>query len=343
MADTPTPRPRRVKPTGQPPGAGEGAPASSNPAASALQDFARAHLLRAPVAVALSGGADSTALLLAARDHWPGQVRALHVHHGLQAAGDDFERHCRQLCQALAVPLDVLKVQAHAAAGQSPQDAARRARYPALARSAAAQGCTMVLLGQHADDQAETVLLALGRGAGLPGLAAMPERFERDGMVFGRPLLAVCAVSMRQWLLEQGWAFVDDPSNQDEHYSRNRLRARLMPALAEVMPHYRQTLARSARHAAQAQQLLDELARDDLERIGNPPRLRDLQALSAPRQANALRHWLASAHGARPSAAQLEELLSQVAVCTTGGHRIELKAAAGRVTRQGPVLVYLPV
>jgi tRNA(Ile)-lysidine synthase len=341
MADTPTPRPRRVKPTGQPPGAGKGAPASSNPAGSALQDFARAHLLRAPVAVALSGGADSTALLLAARDHWPGQVRALHVHHGLQAAGDDFERHCRQLCQALAVPLDVLKVQAHAAAGQSPQDAARRARYPALARSAAAQGCTMVLLGQHADDQAETVLLALGRGAGLPGLAAMPERFERDGMVFARPLLGVPAAAMRQWLLEQGWAFVDDPSNQDEHYRRNRLRARLMPALAEVMPHYRETLARSARHAAQAQQLLDELARDDLQRIGSPPRLRDLQALSVPRQANALRHWLASAHGARPSAAQLEELLTQVAACTTAGHRIELKAAAGRVTRQGPVLAYL--
>ena len=341
MADTPTPRPRRVKPTGQPPGAGEGPPASSNPAASALQDFARAHLLRAPVAVALSGGADSTALLLAARDHWPGQVRALHVHHGLQAAGDDFERHCRQLCQALAVPLEVLKVQAHPAAGQSPQDAARRARYPALARGAAAQGCTLVLLGQHADDQAETVLLALGRGAGLPGLAAMPERFERDGMVFARPLLGVPAAAMRQWLLEQGWAFVDDPSNQDEHYSRNRLRARLMPALAEVMPHYRQTLARSARHAAQAQQLLDELARDDLQRIGSPPRLRDLQALSVPRQANALRHWLASAHGARPSAAQLEELLTQVAACTTAGHRIELKAAAGRVTRQGPVLAYL--
>ena len=345
MADTPTPRPRRAKPIVQPPEAGAPAPTPANPAAnpaeSALRDFARVHQPIAPVAVALSGGADSTALLLAARQCWPGQVRALHVHHGLQAAGDDFERHCRQLCQALAVPLEVLKVQAHPAAGQSPQDAARRARYPALAHGAAAQGCALVLLGQHADDQAETVLLALGRGAGLPGLAAMPERFERDGMVFARPLLGVPAAAMRQWLLEQGWAFVDDPSNQDEHYSRNRLRARLMPALAEVMPHYRQTLARSARHAAQAQQLLDELAHEDLHRIGNPPRLRDLQALSVPRQANALRHWLASAHGARPSAAQLEELLTQVAACTTAGHRIELKAAAGRVTRQGPVLAYL--
>jgi tRNA(Ile)-lysidine synthase len=316
-------------------------PSQANPAASALQDFARAQQLRGPVAVALSGGADSTALLLAARQCWPGQVRALHVHHGLQAAGDDFERHCLELCRALDVPLDVLKVQAHPAAGQSPQDAARRARYPALARSAAAQGCTIVLLGQHADDQAETVLLALGRGAGLPGLAAMPERFERDGMAFGRPLLAVPAAAMRQWLLAQGQAFVDDPSNQDEHYSRNRLRARLMPALAEVMPHFRETLARSARHAAQAQQLLDELARDDLQRIGSPPRLRDLQVLSTPRQANALRHWLASAHGARPSAAQLDELLAQVAACTTRGHHIELKVASGRVIRQSSELVYL--
>jgi tRNA(Ile)-lysidine synthase len=316
-------------------------PSHANPATSALQDFARAQQLRGPVAVALSGGADSTALLLAARQCWPGQVRALHVHHGLQAAGDDFERHCVELCRALDVPMDVLKVQAHPAAGQSPQDAARRARYPALARSAAAQGCTMVLLGQHADDQAETVLLALGRGAGLPGLAAMPERFERDGMAFGRPLLAVPAAAMRQWLLAQGQAFVDDPSNQDEHYSRNRLRARLMPALAEVMPHFRETLARSARHAAQAQQLLDELARDDLQRIGSPPRLRDLQVLSTPRQANALRHWLASAHGARPSAAQLDELLAQVAACTTRGHHIELKVASGRVIRQSSELVYL--
>ena len=316
-------------------------PSHANPATSALQDFARAQQLRGPVAVALSGGADSTALLLAARQCWPGQVRALHVHHGLQAAGDDFERHCLELCRALDVPLDVLKVQAHPAAGQSPQDAARRARYPALARGAAAQGCTMVLLGQHADDQAETVLLALGRGAGLPGLAAMPERFERDGMAFGRPLLAVPAAAMRQWLLAQGQAFVDDPSNQDEHYSRNRLRARLMPALAEVMPHFRETLARSARHAAQAQQLLDELARDDLQRIGSPPRLRDLQVLSTPRQANALRHWLASAHGARPSAAQLDELLAQVAACITRGHHIELKVASGRVIRKSSELVYL--
>jgi tRNA(Ile)-lysidine synthase len=313
---------------------------ADNPAVPALQGFAMRHPLTSPVAVAYSGGADSTALLLAAAQCWPGQVRAVHVHHGLQAAADDFARHCQQVCETLAVPLAVLPVKAHPAPGQSPEDAARRARYPALAQAARHSGCAMVLLAQHGDDQAETVMLALGRGSGLPGLAAMPECFERDGATFGRPLLALSAADIRQWLVDHGHGFVDDPSNQDTRYSRNRLRQRLMPALAEVLPHYRQTLARSARHAAQAQALLDEVAAQDLEQVGCPPRLQALQALSAARQANVLRHWLVGSHGVRPSAAQLDELLAQVAACTTRGHRIALKVATGHVRRQGPELIY---
>jgi tRNA(Ile)-lysidine synthase len=315
--------------------------AQANPAIPALAAFAQRHPgPPRPWALAYSGGADSTALLHAAAALWPGQVVALHVHHGLQAAADDFARQCEQVCASLSIPLQLLRVQARPEPGQSPEDAARRARYRALAEAAQAQGCGLVLLGQHADDQAETVMLALGRGAGLPGLAAMPERFERHGMRFGRPLLALPGAALRQWLIGQGLGFVDDPSNKDLRYSRNLLRERLMPALAEVLPHYRQTLARSARHAAQAQQLLDEVATQDLAQVGCPPRLQALQSLSAARQANLLRHWLASAHGARPSAAQLDELLAQVAACTTRGHRIELKVAAGRVMRQGAQLVY---
>ena len=351
MAATPTPKPRRVKaqaaaapaagaPTRPEPAREPAFLHLGNPAEPAVQAFEARYPIHLPCAVALSGGADSTALLWAAAQRWPGQVRALHVHHGLQAAGDDFERQCQQTCQALAVPLEVLRVQAHPRAGQSPQDAARRARYSALARAAAAQGCTMVLLGQHADDQAETLLLALGRGAGLPGLAAMPERFERHAMGFGRPLLALPAAALRQWLIAKGHRFIDDPSNRDEHYSRNRLRERVMPVLAEVVPHYRDTFARTARHAAQAQVLLDELAAQDLLQVGCPPQLQQLQALSTERQANVLRHWLASVHSARPSAAQLDEMLAQVAACTTRGHRIELKVALGRVLRKGPQLVF---
>lgn len=312
-----------------------------DPLRAALRAFVQRHPVTWPLAVAYSGGADSSALLHAASLCWPGQIRAIHVHHGLQEAADDFERHCRQVCEGLSIPLAVQHVKAHPQPGQSPEEAARRHRYAALAETARQLGCRSVMLAQHADDQAETLLLALGRGAGLPGLSAMPEWFEREGLVFGRPWLDVSGTELRRWLDERGLGFVDDPTNTDERYSRNRLRARLMPALAEVMPHYRQTLARSARHAAQAQGLLEELARDDLRRTGCPPAIAALQSLSRARQANVLRYWLARQHGARPSAVQLDELLDQVADCTTRGHRIQLKVAGGQICRDGARLVYL--
>jgi tRNA(Ile)-lysidine synthase len=294
------------------------------------------------LAVAYSGGADSSALLRAAAQLWPGHLKAIHVHHGLQAAADGFAHECQQVCDALAVPLTVVRVNAQARPGQSPEDAARSVRYQALARAALEAQCQAVLLGQHADDQVETLLLALGRGAGLPGLAAMPERFERHGMVFMRPLLALGAQELRQWLLAVGHSFVDDPSNGDERFARNKLRARLLPALADVMPHFRQTLARSARHAAQAQDLLSEVAAADLLGVGSPPVIQALQALSPARQANVLRHWLATSHGARPSTAQLDQLQHQIAACQTRGHHIELRVAHGQVQRDGQILCFVP-
>ena len=130
-----------------------------------------------PVAVAYSGGADSTALLHACVQRWPGQVYAIHVHHGLQSAADGFDAHCRQTCLDLQVPLAVAYVDARHQPGQSPEDAARRHRYTALvqqARSAFVQPAGSMALAQHADDQVETLLLALSRGAGVAGLAAMP-------------------------------------------------------------------------------------------------------------------------------------------------------------------------
>ena len=298
--------------------------------------------LTQPLAVAYSGGADSSALLRAAAQRWPGPLQAIHVHHGLQAAADGFAHECQLVCDALAVPLTVVRVNAQARPGQSPEDAARSVRYQALARAALEAQCQAVLLGQHADDQVETLLLALGRGAGLPGLAAMPERFERHGMVFMRPLLALGAQELRQWLLAVGHSFVDDPSNGDERFARNKLRARLLPALADVMPHFRQTLARSARHAAQAQDLLSEVAAADLLGVGSPPVILALQALSPARQANVLRHWLATSHGARPSTAQLDQLQHQIAACRTRGHHIELRVAHGQVQRDGQILCFVP-
>ncbi|WP_295987592.1 tRNA lysidine(34) synthetase TilS [uncultured Variovorax sp.] len=305
----------------------------------AIAAFEPAHR---PLAVGFSGGADSTALLAACAARWPGQVVAFHVHHGLQAAADSFEQHCRAMCDRLGVPLLVHRVDARHAPGESPEDAARRARYAAFAAMARASGAraaiSAVALGHHADDQVETLLLALSRGAGLPGLAAMPALSQRNGLDIHRPLLEVPGAEIRGWLAGHDLPWIEDPTNDDARYTRNRIRSVLLPALEQAFPQFRATFARSVGHAAQAQLLLGELAAQDLDHVGSPPRIAALQTLSRARQANVLRHWLMRSHGCAPSAAQLDQLLDQVRACTTRGHRIHLKVAAGFVERRGDLL-----
>lgn len=295
-----------------------------------------------PLAVGLSGGADSTALLLACAERWPGQVQAIHVHHGLQAAADGFAQHCTALCAQLQVPLTVQHVDAHHAKGQSPEDAARIARYKAfmvVAHAGQAQHAIQsIALAQHADDQVETILLALSRGAGVAGLAAMPAQWQRGGLVWHRPLLQVSAADVRTWLQARRQSWVQDPTNTDERYTRNRIRARLLPALEASFPAFRDTFARSAAHAAQAHELVLELAQQDILRVGVPPQLAVLQTLSAARQGNLLRYWLHSTHQTTPTAAQLAELLRQIAACTTRGHHIRIKLGRGFAVRMGPQL-----
>ncbi len=293
-----------------------------------------------PFAVALSGGADSTALLLACATRWPGRVHAVHVHHGLQAAADGFEAHCVALCERLQVPLVVQRVKAAHAAGESPEDAARQARYRALAEALQSHWGGQIkhmALAQHADDQVETLLLALSRGAGLPGLACMPSVAVRDGVTYHRPWLDVPSLQLRLALTAAGETWVEDPTNTDMRYTRNRIRAELLPVIEQAFPSFRQTFARSASHAAQAQTLLQELAEQDLQHVGNPPAIKALQQLSEARQSNVLRHWLVSEHS-QASAAQLQALLVQVKACTTRGHYIDIKVGRGFVRRDGAVL-----
>ena len=309
-----------------------------------------------PIAVAYSGGADSTALLLACATKWPGQVSAIHVHHGLQAAADGFQRHCELTCTRLNVPLVVQAVDARHAPGQSPEEAARAARYQAFKNALGSEfsssnggqvpagykkfAIQSIALAQHADDQVETILLALSRGAGLAGLAAMPSAWQRDGIRYHRPLLRVSAAQIRAWLAERGAAFIEDPTNADETFTRNRIRAQLLPALQTVFPHFRDTFARSAGHAAQALDLINEVAQEDLAAVLAPDDgvallIAKLCLLSRARQANVIRHWLKTHFKTTPSSAQLNELLDQLAACTTRGHQILIKVGAGFARREG--------
>ncbi len=325
MADSTTPKPTLVDVLTK----------AAMPAVLSLEHFHPS----LPLTVALSGGADSCALLLACVQRWPGQVRAVHVHHGLQAAADGFMTHCQDLCQQLHVPLVVQHVNAQPSAGESPEDAARRARYAAIKQAllTAGDGQPEVVLAQHADDQVETMLLALSRGAGLPGMSAMPQRMERDGLVIHRPWLEVPGAALREWLSMLGVSWVEDPTNTDTRYTRNKIRHQMLPTLEAVFPAFRATFARSAKHAAQAQSLLVELAEQDLRTVGVPPVIHALQSLSQARQTNVLRHWLRG-RGVQASTRQLEALLVQIQACQTRGHQIDIKVGEGFVRRLGAVL-----
>ena len=296
-----------------------------------------------PFAVAFSGGADSTALLQASLQLGHSRVHAIHINHSLQTAAADFEWHVRHLCRQWGVPLAVVRVQARPTRGQSPEEAARAARYPALAQAALhhwPQPLTTVWLAQHADDQAESVLLAWSRGAGLSGLAAMPRSLQRHGVNFVRPWLGASGDALRHTLRRIGTPWVEDPSNASSAYTRNRIRHQVLPVLEAALPGSRTTLVRTARHAAQAMQLLADLAELDAREVGLPPRIAALRQLPEHRQANVLRHWLASL-GTQAQASQMAELLRQLSACQTRGHQIELRVGSGQIRREGEHLAWL--
>jgi tRNA(Ile)-lysidine synthase len=244
------------------------------------------------------------------------------------------------------VPLRTYQADAKNAPGQSPEDAARIARYKAfeaLAHAEYAQpAIKSIAIAQHADDQIETLLLALSRGAGLAGLSAMPAQWQRGDITFHRPLLAVASANIRSWLADNRVEFVEDPTNADPKFTRNRIRAQLLPVLQSVFPQFRDTFARSVAHAAQAQDLLNAVASEDLASVcslpNTAPRIGGLQAMPHARKANVLRFWLKSTYQVIPSAAQLHELIDQVNACTTRGHRIHIKVGQGFVRRNGKVL-----
>lgn len=253
--------------------------------------------------VALSGGLDSTVLLhllaqLAYRESLP-PLSAIHIHHGLQSVAEAWPAYCRGLCERLGVPLRVEQVQVEG--GASLERAARDARYAAFSAALGPGEC--LLTAQHRDDQVETVLFRLFRGAGVRGLAGMPaERALGAGWLL-RPLLDCSRDELERYAKLHGLEWVEDPSNASDAHDRNFLRNRILPEILGRWPAAAQSIVRSAGHLAESQQLLAELAALDLgladerrEYLGMflpSLALAPLTQLSESRQRNALRHWLA--------------------------------------------------
>jgi tRNA(Ile)-lysidine synthase len=252
--------------------------------------------------IAFSGGLDSTVLLhllasLAKSESLP-PLSAVHIHHGLQAVADAWPQLCQSVCDALGVPLLVERVKVQP--GASLERAARDARYAVF--SSLTQANDVLLTGQHRDDQAETLMFRLLRGAGVRGLSAMPAQRSVGQGTLVRPLLDISRAELEAYAQAHQLNWIEDPSNQDRQFSRNYLRHQVMPLLTGRWPQAQASMARSAAHQREAQGLLDELAQMDLAQaatahdfqwLGLPSlKLTPLTALSVARQRNAISHWL---------------------------------------------------
>lgn len=298
--------------------------------------------------VALSGGLDSSVLLhamAALRETGRGMVlRALHVDHGLQPESADWAGSCRELCRRLDVPMELATLSLAPAAGASVEAEARDARYAAIA--ARLQPGEWLLTAHHRDDQLETVLIQLLRGAGVAGLAAMPELAPLGQGWHARPLLGTDRAELADYARQHDLDWVRDPMNDSERFDRGWLRTQVLPAIRRRWPAAATTVTRSASHLAQARQLLDELARSDAAGVaqGGCLAIAGLASLSQARQANLLRWWIRSRGIGPPPAAQLASALRELPAARADATPLvrwpegELRRHRGRLYALHPLL-----
>ncbi|MCC7258053.1 MAG: tRNA lysidine(34) synthetase TilS [Gammaproteobacteria bacterium] len=289
--------------------------------------------------VAVSGGLDSSVLVHAMAGLAPGRVRAIYVDHGLHPDAPAWGGEAGQLCTGLGVPFSTMAVAVATDAGQGLEAAARHARYRALA-AALAPG-EWLLTAHHRDDQAETLLLNLLRGAGPAGLAGIPARTTLGAGTLCRPLLDVPRRVLLDYARAAGLAWVEDPANTDTRLDRNLLRHRLLPLLAERWPAAAASIARSARLSGEAAVMLEALAEADARRVTRRGRvmIEPLRALPEPRQRNLLRFLCRRDPGAVPPEARLREGLAQM--LGAGDDRLPLVAWPGGEMRRYRGVLYL--
>lgn len=279
--------------------------------------FARHVRQKQSVVVGFSGGLDSTVLLhaasSAASDAGLG-LSALHVHHGLSPHADAWADFCAKVCQEQGIPLTVLRVEVPPGTGEGTEAAARRVRHEALADHLA----DWILLAHHADDQAETVLHNLLRGAGVRGAAAIP---ESRGRVL-RPLLGLAREVLLAYGRSNGLAWIEDESNADRKYTRNFLRHEILPAIVARFPRASEQLAAAAGRFGETNSLLDDLAILDLGDTYPefPLPLKLLRELPDARAKNLLRAMLTWHHAQAPDERRLNEFVRQLRTAGNDRH-----------------------
>ncbi len=278
--------------------------------------------------LAYSGGLDSMVLLhilASLRGELQFTLSTMHVHHGLSPNADSWADFCQRTCDQLNVPLQIRYIQMPSDNALGIEAAARQLRYDALFQSQL--NSNYVCFAHHQDDQAETLLLQLMRGAGVKGLSAMAAVDHQRQLL--RPLLDFSRTELEAYAAKQDLTWVEDESNQHNAFDRNFLRNEIMPKLHARYPAIAQTLSRSATHIAEAADLLDELAEIDAQIYVKDKKLHiaALQQLSASRARNLLRWWLASLQQAMPSTEQLEQIFHQLGNAKTDA-QIEIVLAS---------------
>jgi len=282
-----------------------------------LNHFLSRHLKpNQPVLLALSGGLDSSVLLhllAAAQQTISFELHAMHVHHGLSPNANTWAEFCTQQCQLLNVPLEVVRVQLDLNSKQGIEAAARQLRYEALFDfKVNGTAPDFVVTAHHQDDQAETLLLQLFRGAGVKGLASMGCLDESRRLM--RPLLDVSRQTLQEYAEQHNISWCEDESNDNTQYERNFVRHDVMPVLATRYPSVKSVLARTASHLAEANDLLDALAKIDADKLlqSNSLCLQGLTGLTLPRAKNLMRWWFSQNQLAMPTSEHLTEIIQQL-------------------------------
>lgn len=303
--------------------------------------------------IGYSGGLDSSVLLHAIahlRPELDHEIHAIHVDHGLQADSASWREHCERQCAALDIYLHEIHLNLQIPPGESLEAVARSARYDAF--SAILGTGDVLLTAHHADDQVETVLLQLLRGAGVSGLAGMPLVKPWHPGWLARPLLPFSRLELERYAVDSALHWMEDASNQDVRFSRNLLRQRVVPELKARWPGLLKTIGRSAGHCASAARLVDELAETDLGScLGtNPWRVSmvQLEKLSLIRQQNLLRYWIKQRGLELPNAHKIRRILTEVVPAHEGSHPLvkwqgaELRRYAGELYLMPPLPVPTP-